>query len=73
MRGGFRRLVHPATSLSAVDLASTRACRQQLHEQIRLRQHLLTLLRLPLDEESLRVTPYELVDEETAERHLGVG
>lgn len=73
MRGGYKRLVHPATSLSAVDLASTSACRQQLHEQIRLRQHLLTLLRLPLDAESLRVTPYELVDEHAAERDQGVG
>lgn len=44
MRGGFRSLVNPGTRISQVDLEATRAGRQELHEEVRLRGHVVTLL-----------------------------
>lgn len=62
MRGGFRQLVHPATVASAMDVEASRQRRQELHEQVRLRAHLLCLLsEAPVDEELVRVSKIEAV------------
>lgn len=49
--------------MSTVDLESTRAERERLHEQVRLRNHLLGLLSsAPIDEDLVRVTPFRVVE-----------
>lgn len=63
MRGGFRPLVNPGSSVSEVDLDGTRLARREVAEQVRLRNHLLGLLaQTPVDEDLVRVTPFQLVD-----------
>lgn len=44
MRNGFASLVNAGTSVSDVDLEASRAERCRLHEEVRLRAHLLWLL-----------------------------
>jgi hypothetical protein len=44
LRFGFARVVHPGMSIGAVDLDATRTQRRQVHEQVRRREPLLTLL-----------------------------
>lgn len=68
MRGGFKRQVVPASRVSEVDLASTRAKRQRLHQEIRLRQHVAWLMEhAGLGGELVRVIPFELHSAETSE------
>jgi hypothetical protein len=62
LRGGFRKLINEGSAVSAVDLVGTRAERERLHEQLRLRGHLLRLLtEAPVDEDLVRVTPFQVV------------
>lgn len=44
MHGGFRQLIHPASRLSEIDLAASRADRQRQRGQVRLRQRVIDLL-----------------------------
>lgn len=44
MRNGFTSLVNVGTPVSEVDLEANRKEREQLHEELRLRAHLLWLL-----------------------------
>lgn len=63
MRTGLSGLVHPATLVSEVDLGATRAERERLREQVRLRAHLVHVLSdAPIDEDLVRVTPFEVID-----------
>lgn len=56
MRGGFRRQVSPASRLRDVDVEGSRAARRELHEQVRLRSHLLQLLAsAPFDGDTLEI------------------
>jgi len=65
MRTGLSDLVHPATPVSEIDLDATRAERERLHQQVRLRAHLLHVLGdAPIDEDRVRVTPFEVLDGE---------
>lgn len=63
MRLGFQRLINAGSLVSTVDLEASRPDRQRLHEQVWLRNHLLTLLAVaPVDEDLVRVSPLRLVD-----------
>jgi hypothetical protein len=63
VRGGFRKLINEGSAVSTVDLEVTRPERDRLHEQVRLRNHLLRLLaEAPVDEGLVRVTPFKVVD-----------
>lgn len=74
MRGGFRELVNEGSAVSTVDLESTRAERERLHEQVRLRNHLLVLLSsAPVDEDLVRVMPFQVVDGTRHETDREVG
>ena len=46
MRGGFAKLVNPASRISEVDLESTREARARVHEEVRLHQRLAVILAL---------------------------
>jgi hypothetical protein len=65
MRYGFRRLVHPGTLASHVDVEGTREARHRLHEEFRLRQHLIGLLQdNPIEDDRVRVTPFMVLGED---------
>jgi hypothetical protein len=60
--------------VNSVDLEATRAERERLHEQVRLRNHLLVLLSsAPVDEDLVRVTPFQVVDGTRHETDREVG
>ena len=44
MRNGFASLVNSGTPVSRVDLEATRIQREQLHQELQLRTHLVRLL-----------------------------
>jgi hypothetical protein len=63
VRFGHRPLVSPPTLVSELDLEASGDHRAWVHEQVRLRAHLLDLLSVaPIDEELVRVTRYEVFD-----------
>lgn len=48
MRGGLRRLLHPATPANKIDIEGTREHRRRLSQAIRERQQLLATLEAEL-------------------------
>jgi hypothetical protein len=60
MRGGFRRLINPATLVKDVDLDGTRDDRERLHAEVRARQHITWLMSISAPGgDEVQVTPYE--------------
>lgn len=57
VKGGFRRLVHPATVVTAVDLADTRQERDGLRSALHRRQELLDHLLSNPDSGTSAETP----------------
>jgi hypothetical protein len=65
LRGGLRRLVHPATSVKDIDIDGTRADRQRMREALRRRQELFERLRdelLPAEMEPPDAPPGRIPD-----------
>ena len=61
MRGGFKKLVHPGTRISDVDLEGTRIERARVHEEVEMRAYIEWLLASSSPGDGLvRVTPYEV-------------
>lgn len=61
MRGGFKKLVHPGTQISEVDLEATRAERDRVHEEVEMRCYIEWLLASSAPGDGLvRVTPYQV-------------
>ena len=66
MNLGLCQLVNPGTSVGEIDLDATRHERARIHEQVRLRAHLLSLLaHAPIDENLVRVSRFQVVDGES--------
>ena len=74
MRGRFRKLINEGSAVNSIDLEATRAERERLHQQVRLRSHLLRLLaEAPVDEDLVQVTPFRVVDGTRHETDQEVG
>lgn len=63
MNTGFESLVNPPTPVAAADLESSRADRERIHHDVRMRQHIVWLMDQSAPEsEVVRISELSLVD-----------